>query len=80
MLAARETLFKQIRQRGQPDASEPYVHEPEVGIHEHGLKRQPAAGCALLVHEARGAHCALRLRRITEIQKKLVQLAELPAR
>ncbi|MFM7750089.1 MAG: hypothetical protein ACKPB0_06715 [Opitutaceae bacterium] len=67
--AAGEAVLEQIRKRREPHPAEPDVHEPEVGIHEHGLEREPRARRALLVDEARRAHRPLRFGRVAEVEE-----------
>jgi len=76
---ARKAILEQIRDRRQPDAPEPDVHEPEVRIHEDGLERKPRPRGTLLEHEACGAHRTLRLGGVPEVQKKLIEFSQLSA-
>ena len=78
-IAAAETLVEQLGDGHQPHAPKPHVHEPIVGVHEHGLKRLPGPGGALLVDQRRRAHGAVGVRRVAEIQEELVELSQLPA-
>ena len=78
-IVTAETFLEQFGHGHQAHPAEPYVHEPIVGVHEDGLEGHPGAGGALLVNERCGAHGAVRVRGVAEVEEELVELAELSA-
>ena len=77
---AVEALLEKLGHGDQAHAAEPHVHEPVIRIHEHRLEGQPGPGNPPLVYQRRGAHRAVGIGGVAEVEEELIELPELPTR